>query len=155
MGGSIVDRITLYERIVYFSLEFAWCGGLAGGDWGATVILCLDAGVGCLTEVGVVCWAEPFTFLVARTSCRVCTMGVHLVCVSCEDGVAGTVSGVRWFSKSETLVSDTTTDSVCRSADGDDGSSSTIDGSSECEGIYGTTGVDRGDAGWTGGTASS
>ena len=82
-------------------------------------------------------------------------MGVDLIKVASESGVTSTVGRIRWFSKSETLVSDTTTDSVCRSTNGDDGSCGTIDGSGECEGIYGTTSVDRGDTCWTGGTGSS
>ena len=82
-------------------------------------------------------------------------MSVELVYMSSENGVVCTVGSVGWFSESETLVSDTTTDGVCRSRDCDDGSCGTIHGSCECEGIYGTSGINRGDTCWTSGTGSS
>ena len=82
-------------------------------------------------------------------------MSVELVKVSCKNGVVSTVGRIGWFSKSETLVSDTTTDGVCWSADGDGGSNSTVHGSGESEGIDGTTRVDGRDTSWTSGTGTT
>ena len=150
------ESITLDEGIVGGGFEFRGGGGFAGCDGStSTIILCLHTGVGCFTEVWIVCWTEPFTFLVAGTTSSVCTVSIELVYVSCENGVVSTVGRIGWFSKSETLVGDTTTDCVSWSADGDGGSCGTVNSSGECEGIYGTTRVNCRDTGWKSGTGTT
>lgn len=129
---------------------------MAGCDWYiSTIILCFDTGITLFTEIWIICWAEPFTFLIARTTSSVGTMGVELVCMSREDSIISTIESVTWCWEAETLDGNTAVDGVGGSRDGDGGSNSTVDSSSEREGIDGTGSIDGGDTGWRSGASTT
>lgn len=115
----------------------------------ATIILCSHTVVGLLTEIRVICWAEPLTFCIGGTLTTVGAMSVELIGMPCKDGIISTINTIAWWSKTETLDGDTTVNRICRSTESENRSDSTINGSEKSERVHRTTRVDRSSRGWS------